>query len=117
MTDFQAVVLGIVQGVTEFLPISSNAHLKIVPVLLGWQDPGAAFVAVCQWGTLLATLIYFRKDILKVLTGRKPGPDDPEDDRVGPRLLIPIIIGTIPVVIFGVLFKHKIEHELRSLYI
>lgn len=117
MTDFQAVVLGIVQGVTEFLPISSNAHLKIVPVMLGWQDPGAAFVAVCQWGTLLATLIYFRNDILKVLTGRKPGVEEGEDDRVGPRLLIPIIVGTIPVVVFGLLFKHKIEHELRSLYV
>src|SRR5437660_12920852 len=104
MTDFQAVILGFVQGFTEFLPISSNAHLKIVPVLLGWPDPGAAFVAVCQWGTLLATLIYFRKDIAQVLTrSRTAAPEDEPDQQAGPNLLIPIIVGTIPVVILGVL--------------
>lgn len=117
MTDLQAIVLGIVQGVTEFLPISSNAHLKIVPVLLGWQDPGAAFVAVCQWGTLLATLIYFRKDISSILTGKDSSTLGDPHEHPGRRLIGPIVVGTIPVVILGLLLKHKIEHEFRSLYV
>ena len=117
MTDFQAIVLGIVQGVTEFLPISSNAHLKIVPVLLGWQDPGAPFVAVCQWGTLLATLIYFRKDIINILAGKGGGPEGDGSAAPDRRLIIPIIVGTIPVVILGLLLKHRIENEFRSLYL
>src|SRR3954469_23777150 len=75
MTSLQAVILGVVQGATEFLPISSTAHLKVVPALLGWTnadgtllDPGAAFTAVTQWGTWLATVIYFRHDIARLLT-------------------------------------------------
>ncbi len=64
MTVLQAIILGIVQGLTEFLPISSTAHLMIVPSLLGWsREPGAAFSAVIQFGTLVAVLIYFRRDI------------------------------------------------------
>ncbi len=117
MTDFQAVILGIVQGVTEFLPISSNAHLKIVPVFLGWQDPGAAFVAVCQWGTLLATLIYFRNDILQILLAKRSASPDADERQIGIHLLIPIIVGTIPVVVFGLLLRKQIEREFRSLYI
>ena len=65
MTWFEASILGLVQGLTEFLPISSTAHLRIVPELLGWADPGAAFSAVIQLGTLLAVLLYFRKDVLE----------------------------------------------------
>jgi undecaprenyl-diphosphatase len=117
VTDFQAIVLGIVQGVTEFLPISSNAHLKIVPVLLGWPDPGAPFVAVCQWGTLLATLIYFRKDIINILAGKGGGQEGDGSGTPDRRLIVPIIVGTIPVVVLGLLLKHKIEHEFRSLYV
>ncbi len=63
---FEAIVLGIVQGLTEFLPISSSAHLRIVPALLGWHDPGAAFTAVIQIGTLVAVLAYFRRDIARI---------------------------------------------------
>src|SRR5437016_2902141 len=85
--------------------------------MLGWQDPGAAFVAVCQWGTLLATLIYFRKDIIHVLLGNPKVNEDEQERQVGRQLLVPIILGTIPVVVFGLLLKHKIEHEFRSLYI
>jgi len=66
MDIVQAVILGIVQGLTEFLPISSTAHLRIVPALFGWDDPGAAFTAVIQFGTLAAVLIYFYKDIVKI---------------------------------------------------
>ncbi len=63
MTALQALVYGIIQGLTEFLPISSTAHLRVIPALLGWDDPGAAFTAVIQWGTLVAVLLYFRRDI------------------------------------------------------
>ena len=66
MNIFQAIILGIVQGLTEFLPISSTAHLRIVPALFGWADPGAAFTAVIQFGTLVAVLMYFYKDIVKI---------------------------------------------------
>ena len=123
MTDFQAIVLGVVQGITEFLPISSNGHLAFVPRLLGWQDPGAPFVAVCQWGTLLATVIYFRRDILGILSRpapehyTEPGKSEPHPDQPDRRLLLPIAIGTLPIVVLGVLFKKQIEHDLRSLYV
>jgi undecaprenyl-diphosphatase len=113
MNDLQAAVLGFVQGATEFLPISSTAHLKIVPALFGWGDPGAAFTAIIQWGTLLAALIYFRKDIIQIL-GRPQGSHSEGVDR---RLLAPIIIGTVPIVVCGLLFKKQIENELRSLYV
>ena len=67
MSYGEAVVLGIVQGLTEFLPISSTAHLRIVPAFVGWSDPGTAFTAVVQLGTLLAVLIYFRADLLRIV--------------------------------------------------
>jgi undecaprenyl-diphosphatase len=115
MNDFQAAVLGFIQGATEFIPISSTAHLRIIPSLLGWEDPGAAFTAVIQWGTLLAALVYFRKDILNILLGNKgPKTDDPASQS-DQRLLVPILVGTIPIVVLGLLLKHKIEHEFRGL--
>ena len=67
MDWIQALVLGIVQGLTEFLPISSTAHLRIIPYLLSWQDPGTEFSAVIQLGTLLAVLVYFWKDVVSLL--------------------------------------------------
>src|ERR1700682_2509506 len=69
MTIIQAIVLGLVQGLTEFIPVSSTAHLEIVPVLLGWGDPGAAASAVIQFGTLLAAIIYFFRDIVRLIGG------------------------------------------------
>ena len=63
---FQAIVLGIVQGLTEFLPISSTGHLRLVPAFLGWEDPGAAFTAITQLGTMAAVLLYFRADLWRV---------------------------------------------------
>src|SRR3989442_7473608 len=66
MTLWQAIVLGVVQGLTEFLPVSSTAHLRIVPALLGWQDPGAAFTAVIQLGTLVAVFVYFAREIASI---------------------------------------------------
>ncbi|MFM9088142.1 MAG: undecaprenyl-diphosphate phosphatase, partial [Cyanobium sp.] len=64
---WHALVLGVVQGLTEFLPISSTAHLKVVPVLLGWGDPGVAVTAVIQLGSIAAVLAYFRSDLAEVL--------------------------------------------------
>ena len=66
MSAFEAIVLGIVQGLTEFLPISSTAHLRIVPAFVGWEDPGAAFTAVIQLGTMAAVVLYFRADLLRI---------------------------------------------------
>ena len=117
MTLFEATVLGVVQGLTEFLPISSTAHLRIIPALVGWQDPGAAFTAIVQIGTLVAVLIYFRKDIFIIVTSVIDGiirrkPLGNADARMGWM----IVAGTIPIVILGLLFKSEIETSLRSLY-
>ena len=117
MTLFEATILGIVQGLTEFLPISSTAHLRIVPALAGWQDPGAAFTAIAQLGTLVAVLIYFRKDISVIISGVVRGliqgkPLESTEAKMGWM----IAAGTIPIVILGLLFKNQIETSLRSLY-
>jgi undecaprenyl-diphosphatase len=117
MNLFQAIVLGIVQGLTEFLPISSSAHLRIVPALLGWDDPGAAFTAIIQIGTLAAVLIYFAKDITSisgaVLYGiLKRKPFETHESKTGWM----IAVGTIPIVVFGLIFKNNIETTFRSLY-
>jgi undecaprenyl-diphosphatase len=118
MTTFQAAIIGIVQGLTEFLPISSTAHLKIVPALLGWEDPGAAFSAVIQIGTLLAVVSYFWRDLIEI------GSAMLRDARSGKfattgnsRLGWMIVVGTIPIVACGLLFKDAIETWLRSLYV
>ena len=117
MGILEAIVYGIVQGLTEFLPISSTAHIRIVPSLLGWQDPGAAFTAVIQVGTLLAVLIYFWKDLVGVLRGWVKSFGG---DRSTPEAKIGwgIVIGTLPIVIFGFLFKDQIKSDaVRSLYV
>jgi undecaprenyl-diphosphatase len=114
----RAVVLGIIQGATEFIPISSTAHLRIIPALLGWNDIGAAYSAVMQIGTLIATIIYFRKDIFSLSNGfiialkKKDFLSNYES-----RIFILIIIGTIQISICGLLFKRFIEVEARGLYI
>ena len=118
MTLIQAIILGIVQGLTEFLPISSSAHLRIVPEFMGMKDPGAAFTAIIQIGTLLAVMIYFIKDIISisgaVISGIFKGkPLGTDEARTGWM----IAVGTIPIVVLGLLFKHEIETVLRSLYI
>ncbi len=85
MTSLEAILLGVVQGLTEFLPISSSGHLRIVPALLGWEDPGAGFTAVIQLGTMAAVLIYFRADLLPIATAflrelRVPSPAQPRGE-------------------------------------
>ncbi len=117
MSLFEAVILGIAQGLTEFLPISSTAHLRIVPALAGWQDPGAAFTAIVQIGTLIAVLIYFFRDIVAISGAVIKGlvnasPLGTPDAKMGWM----IAAGTIPIVVFGLLFKTEIETSLRSLY-
>lgn len=111
----EAIVLGIVQGLTEFLPISSTAHLRIAPVLFGWQDPGAAFTAVIQLGTLAAVLIYFWKDLAKIFTAwiRSLQGEKSYEGRLGWA----IFYGTIPIVVLGLLGKKYIEGSLRSLVV
>ncbi|KRF34409.1 undecaprenyl-diphosphate phosphatase [Nocardioides sp. Soil805] len=114
----QAIVLGTIQGLTEFLPISSSAHLRIFPELFGWGDPGAAFTAVIQIGTELAVLIYFRHDIWRigkawVLSLFKPEWRGQFDARMGWF----IIIGSLPIVVLGVLLKDVIEEDFRNLWI
>jgi len=117
MNLFEAVILGIVQGLTEFLPISSTAHLRIIPALAGWKDPGAAFTAIVQIGTLAAVLIYFFRDITaivrEIVSGIVKGrPLGTQEAKMGWM----IAAGTIPIVVFGLLFKTEIETSLRSLY-
>jgi undecaprenyl-diphosphatase len=118
MTIIEAIVLGLVQGLTEFIPISSTAHLLIVPSILGWGDPGAAVSAVIQFGTLLAAIIYFFRDIVRLIAGffrglitRRPLAD------VDSREAWLVVIGTIPIVALGLLFKKHIESTFRGLWI
>jgi undecaprenyl-diphosphatase len=114
----QAVVLGIVQGLTEFLPISSTAHLRLVPAFLGWEDPGAAFTAVVQLGTMAAVLLYFREDLWRIARTwfrslREPALRGELDARMGWY----IGLGTVPIAAFGYVFRDPIETGGRNLYL
>ena len=111
-------MLGIVQGLTEFLPISSTGHLRIVPAFLGWEDPGAAFTAVTQLGTMAAVLLYFRHDLIRIaLAWLRSLRDRPARRELDARLGWYIVLGTIPIGIFGLLFKDQIETGARDLYL
>ncbi|MCU1401753.1 MAG: UDP-diphosphatase [Microbacteriaceae bacterium] len=119
MGFLNAIILGIVQGLTEFLPISSSAHIRIVGELLGTgRDPGAAFTAIIQIGTEAAVVVYFWHDIVRIVStwfkslfNRVPRSDP--DAKLGWF----IIFGSIPIVILGVLFQTQIETVLRSLWV
>lgn len=118
MSWFEAIFLGIVQGVTEFLPISSSAHIFIISQLFGWQDPGAAFTAVTQIGTELAVIVFFWRDITRIISTwarslAKPGLRRDLDARMGWY----IIIGTIPIVVLGLAFSDLIETAARNLWL
>jgi undecaprenyl-diphosphatase len=118
MSWFQALVLGISQGLTEFLPISSSAHEMIINHLMGWKDGGAAFTAFTQIGTELAVIIYFRKDLVSILTTWIRSFTNKElRARPEARMAWYVIIGTIPIAVFGILFKDFIEKDLRNLWI
>lgn len=115
----EAAFLGLIQGLTEFLPISSSAHLRIIgPLLPSGGDPGAAFTAITQIGTEAAVLLYFRHDIVRIFLAwwaslTQPAKRQDPDARMGWL----IIIGSVPIVVLGLLFKDAIEGSLRNLYI
>ena len=118
MSLLEAIALGITQGLTEFLPISSTAHLRIVPAFAGWEDPGAAFTAVTQLGTMTAVLLYFRADLVRIAHAwvrslRDPAARQELDARLGWY----IVLGTVPIGIFGLAFKDQIETGARDLYL
>ncbi|MFJ1708651.1 undecaprenyl-diphosphate phosphatase [Kitasatospora sp. NPDC088346] len=116
MDWFHGAVLGLIQGLTEFLPISSSAHLRVSSALLGWDDPGAAFTAVTQLGTESAVLIYFRKDIAAIVSAWAVSlvrPERRQDPNA--RLGWFVIMGTLPIGLLGAAFQHTIETSLRDL--
>ncbi|MFJ6636096.1 undecaprenyl-diphosphate phosphatase [Streptomyces sp. NPDC091376] len=116
MSWFESFILGLVQGLTEFLPISSSAHLRLTAAFAGWHDPGAAFTAITQIGTEAAVLIYFRKDIARIvsawfrsLTNKAMRGD--HDAQMGWL----VIVGSIPIGVLGVTLKDQIEGPFRDL--
>lgn len=131
MSVWEAIVLGLVQGLTEFLPVSSSAHLRIVGELIGSGDPGAAFTAITQIGTETAVLLYFRRDIARICThwwravrgdlgsdwrsrlGAPPGAA-PDPDA---RMAWFIALGSVPIVVLGLLFQDAIEQPFRNLWL
>jgi undecaprenyl-diphosphatase len=115
---FEALILGILQGLTEFLPVSSSAHILIVSTLVGWGDPGAAFTAVTQLGTETAVLVYFRKDIWRILSTWTRSFYTPElRGNIDARMGWYVIIGTIPIGVFGLTFSDQIETAARNLWL
>ncbi|WP_406728581.1 undecaprenyl-diphosphate phosphatase [Streptomyces sp. GD-15H] len=116
MSWFESLILGLVQGLTEFLPISSSAHLRLTAAFSGWEDPGAAFTAITQIGTEAAVLIYFRKDIGRILSAWTRSLTDKEmrrdhDARMGWL----VIVGSIPIGVLGLTLKEQIEGPFRDL--
>jgi undecaprenyl-diphosphatase len=112
MSLLDVVLLGLVQGVTEFLPISSTAHLRIVPALLGQPDPGAALTAVLQLGSLAAVIGFFLRELVAMV---RAALDPARRATQEARMLLYLVVGTIPIGIAGLAFKHAIEGPLRSL--
>lgn len=118
VTWFEAVVLGVLQGLTEFLPISSSAHLLIASQLFGWGDPGAAFTAVTQIGTETAVILFFRKDIGRIISAWARSLVRPElRSGVDARMGWYVILGTIPIGVLGFLFADQIETVARNLWL
>ncbi len=118
MSLLHALVLGITQGLAEFLPISSSALQLIFPALFGWEDPGAAFTAVTQLGTMAAVLLYFRQDLVRIARAWwRSLRDRSARSELDARLGWYILLGTIPIGIFGIAFKDQIETGARDLYL
>ncbi|HEX2161808.1 MAG TPA: undecaprenyl-diphosphate phosphatase [Thermoleophilaceae bacterium] len=118
MSLIEAIVLGILQGLTEFLPISSSAHQLIVPAMLGWDDPGAAFTAVTQLGTEAAVLIYFRRDIWSIASVWTRSLFQPVlRSTAHARMGWYLIVATIPIGILGLAFEDQIENGARNLWL
>jgi undecaprenyl-diphosphatase len=112
---WQAIVIGLVQGLTEFLPISSTAHVKVVPVVLGWGDPGVAFTAVVQLGSIAAILWYFWADLVQVTRGMVTATGRRDWASTDFRLGAGILLGTIPIVVLGLLIKVFIPNYDESI--
>lgn len=126
MSIIEAIILGLTQGLTEFLPISSSAHLRIVGELIGSDDPGAAFTAITQIGTELAVLIYFRKDIMRIIKSWWNALTGKDGKSAGARLGSQnhdakmgwfIILGSLPIIFLGLLFEDAIDGKFRNLYL
>ncbi len=118
MSWLEAILLGIVQGLTEFLPISSTGHVRVIPALLGWEDPGAAFSAVIQLGTMAAVLMYFRRDVVRITAAWLRGLTNKSLRRTPDSIMgWYIALGTIPVVVFGYAFRDQITGSARSLMV
>lgn len=118
MDLIQSIILGLLQGLTEFLPISSSGHILILPAILGWEDPGAAFTAVIQLGTELAVLLYFRKDLWGIArdwTGALFRPEMRGELNV--RMGWYLVAATIPIAILGYTFENQIETAARNLWL
>ncbi|MFF2213131.1 undecaprenyl-diphosphate phosphatase [Streptomyces antibioticus] len=119
MSWFESLILGLVQGLTEFLPVSSSAHLRLTAAFSGWEDPGAAFTAITQIGTEAAVLIYFRKDIGRIISAWTRSLFDSavrkkdHDAKMGWL----VIVGSIPIGVLGVTLKDQIEGPFRDLRI
>jgi undecaprenyl-diphosphatase len=118
VSAIEAIVLGLVQGLTEFLPISSSGHLRIVPAFFGWEDPGAAFTAVIQLGTMAAVVLYFRHDLSRIAVAwcqelRVPFRSRSHEANLGWF----IIVGTVPISVLGLIFSDQIESGARDLYL
>lgn len=113
-----AILLGVVQGATEFLPISSSAHLRFVPQLLGQADPGASFTAIIQLGTVLAILLYFYHDLIAILkSGWLSLQGKQSWNEQNSRLFVGIAVGTLPIIILGLFLQDVIRTAFRNLYL
>ncbi len=115
----RSLILGVVQGLTEFLPVSSTAHMRVIPALLHWPDPGAAFSAIVQLGPIVAIVAYFWRDIMRYIAGlgrslasRQFFPPGDTDARLGWYT----ILGTFPLAVFGLLLEKQINGQYRNLY-
>lgn len=118
MSWFEAVILGLIQGLTEFLPISSSAHILVLSQIFGWGDPGAAFTAVTQIGTELAVIVYFRHDLARIISTWCRSLFRPELRReFDARMGWYVILGSIPIGVLGLLFATQIETVARNLWI
>ena len=114
MTIFQAIVLGLIQGLTEFLPISSSAHLSLAPFLFGWRDPGLAFDVALHFGTLLAVLWFFRKEWVELIRAAWQILSTRRVESVEQKRVIFLILATIPGAIGGLLLEEKAETVFRA---
>jgi undecaprenyl-diphosphatase len=114
VTTFQAVILGLIQGLTEFLPISSSAHLSLAPVFFGWKDPGLAFDVALHFGTLIAVLWYFRKQWLELIAATGALVTTRRIDTIEKKRVMFLILATIPGAIGGLLLEEKAETVFRA---